>query len=416
MLLAVIGRLIVSTLLIFVQFYVLRATIRFIRSLELEARKEKAFVTFAVIFVLLVNIPLGAFIAESIFSPKQFALYSPPPQYETVIRPFAYLFFVWTLSSLVFGLASPIAMACFAAAQFFRRKRGSSEVETTVEVMDLSRRRFIRMALAALATMPFAASAYGAVAARYRRVVEKVVIPIQNLPAQLDGLTIVQMSDIHSGLFMTEARMREYVEVANSLKPDLIALTGDFVSTKTREVDPFIKAISSLKARYGVYGCLGNHDEFATAEKLLVSGFNDAGFRLLRNENQSIDIDGAELNIIGVRYIGKAGAGEKLQQYLKEIDLSGTTILLCHTPYPFEQAAKIGINLTLAGHTHGGQISLTLGDLILTPARAATVFLAGLFRINNSHIYVNRGLGTSGPPIRINAPPEITHITLKADK
>lgn len=416
MFLVVIGRLTFAALLLFVQFYVLRAMIRFIRSLEIDQRKEKTLVALAIIFVVLVNLPLAAFIAESVFRPTQFALYSPPPEYEAMVKPFAYIFFIWTLSSLVFALVSPFAMAFFAAVQFFRRKRGSSKTETTVQVMDLSRRRFLRIALAAVATMPFAASAYGAVAARFRRVVERVVISIPGLPSQLDGLTIVQMSDIHSGLFMSEARMREYVEVANSLKPDIVALTGDFVSTKTREVYPFMRAVSSLEAKHGVYGCLGNHDDFDSAEQQLISGFKEAGFRLLINENHIIDIDGAKLNIIGVRYIGKSEAEQRLQDYLKGIDLDGTSILLCHTPYPFEKAAKMGIDLTLSGHTHGGQISLTLGDMILTPARAATVFIAGLFRIDNSHLYVNRGLGTSGPPIRINAPPEITHITLRTEE
>jgi len=413
MFLVVIGRLTFSALLLFVQFYVLRAMIRFIRSLEIDKGKEKLLITLAVVFITVVNLPLAGFILESVFRPTQFALYAPPPEYEATMKPFAYLFFIWTLGSLVFALISPFAMAIFAAIQFFRRKGGSSDSETTVQVMDLSRRRFLRMALAAVATMPFAASAYGAVAARYRRTVERVVIPIPDLPSQLDGLTIVQMSDIHSSLFMSEARMRQYVETANGLKPDIVALTGDFVSTKTHEVDPFMRAISSLESKYGVYGCLGNHDSFDSIEKRLVAGFRSAGFHLLINENHIIDIDGARLNIIGVRYISTKNAEQKLQNHLAGVDVSGASILLCHTPYPFEKAAKMEIDLTLSGHTHGGQISFTLGDMILTPARVATAYLAGLFRIGNSHLYVNRGLGTSGPPIRINAPPEITHITLR---
>jgi predicted MPP superfamily phosphohydrolase len=94
--------------------------------------------------------------------------------------------------------------------------------------------------------------------------------------------------------------------------------------------------------------------------------------------------------------------------------MEGTTILLQHAPQLFPQAQKFGIGLTLSGHTHGGQIALTIGDMIIAPAALSTMFLAGLFKIGGSHLYVNRGLGTTGPPIRINAPPEITHITLKA--
>jgi predicted MPP superfamily phosphohydrolase len=268
------------------------------------------------------------------------------------------------------------------------------------------------MALAGLASMPFAVSAYGAVAARYRRVVERVVVPVSGLPPQLDGLTIAQLSDIHSGLFMSESQMKDYVEIANALKPDLVALTGDFVATSNSQVPAFIRAISKLEAKHGVYGCLGNHDMFTDSEEALARGFRDAGFKLLRNENELIEIEGAKLNIIGVDYIGRTDP--PLSEVLRPIPLEGTTILLLHSPKLFPDAAKAGIHLTLSGHTHGGQIVLPIGDFILTIVRFDTMFIAGLFKIDNSHLYVNRGLGTTGPPIRINAPPEITHITLKA--
>jgi hypothetical protein len=103
----------------------------------------------------------------------------------------------------------------------------------------------------------------------------------------------------------------------------------------------------------------------------------------------------------------------RVDEALKRISLDGTTLLLMHAPQGFPQAARMGIDLTLSGHTHGGQIALTIGGLIVTPAMLSTMFLAGLFQIGTSHLYVSRGLGTTGPPIRINAPPEITHLTLK---
>ena len=134
----------------------------------------------------------------------------------------------------------------------------------------------------------------------------------------------------------------------------------------------------------------------------------------MRSANELIDVNGATLNIIGVDYISNSGRDRTLDQALRGISLKGTTVLLLHAPYTFPQAATKGIHLTLSGHTHGGQIALTLGDMILTPARLSTVFLAGLYKIGESHLYVNRGLGTTGPPIRLGAPPEITHITLKS--
>lgn len=409
------ARIVISLLLVAVQLYVARAMFRIVRSAMLPRNKEKPLIAILVVLLCVINIPLAFLIVESVIRPHELLLYAPPLEYEAVVRPFAYVFFVWTMGSLLFAAASPIAMACFAVVQFFRRKKADPHGdESTIAVFDLSRRRFLRMALTAVASMPFAVSAYGAVAARTGRVVERVIVPIPNLPPQLDGLTIVQLSDIHAGMFMRESQMAEYAGIASSLKPDIIALTGDFVATSNEQVAPFTRAMSALKARYGVFACLGNHDIYTHAEDAIAHRFADAGFKLLRNKNEMINIDGAKLNVIGVDYFfGTRATSNALDQVLRNMSLDGTTILLQHAPQLFPQAAKFGIDLTLSGHTHGGQIALTFGDVIIAPARLSTMFLAGLFKIGESHLYVNRGLGTTGPPIRINAPPEITHITLK---
>jgi uncharacterized protein len=412
-------RLAASALLVAVQLYVLRAFLRIIRSMGLERAKERLLVSAAIAMVVILNIPLVIFAVEGVFLPRQLLLYSPVPEYETVMRPLAYAFFIWNLGSLFFAAASPVAMAAFAAVQFFRRRlappSGDSPTSgASLVAFDLSRRRFLQMALLAAASMPFAVPAYGAVAARSRKVIERVIVPITGLPPELDGLTIVQVSDVHSGLFMKESRMKEYVEAANSLNPDIVALTGDFVATKNTQVAPFINAISRLRAKYGVFGCLGNHDLFTGSDELIDGGFTQHGFKLLRGANHVIDVEGAKLNIIGVDYIGFNPQIRDLDDALGGISTDGTTILLLHAPQQFPQAARRGIHLTLSGHTHGGQIALNFGDLVIAPARLSTMFLAGLFKIGNSHLYVNRGLGTTGPPIRIGAPPEITHITLRA--
>ncbi len=402
-----------ALLLVAVQLYVLRAMLRIIRAMELNRRREKLLTAAAVGFLVIVNLPLGLFIIEGLVSPRSVLLYAPPLAYEQAMRPFAYTFFVWTIGSLFFAAASPVVMGCFAAVQFFRRKQTDSQ--ESVRVLDLSRRRFLQVSLAAVSAMPFAVSAYGAVAARRRKVIERIIVPISGLPPQLDGLTVVQLSDIHAGMFMRESQMAEYARIASSLKPDIIALTGDFVATHNDQVDSFMRAMSRLEAKHGVFGCLGNHDIFTHSEEALTRGFASAGFKLLRNKNHLIDIDGATLNMIGVDYLfGSRSTASTLDHVLREIRMEGTTILLQHAPQLFPQAQKFGIDLTLSGHTHGGQIALTIGDMIIAPAALSTMFLAGLFKIGDSHLYVNRGLGTTGPPIRINAPPEITHITLRA--
>jgi predicted MPP superfamily phosphohydrolase len=408
------GRVLFALLLVAVQLYVLRAMLQIIRSMQLNRDRERTLKSIAIGMVVGANLPLGYFIVESFFSPHRLMLYAPPIGYEAAVRPFAYTFFIWTIGSLIFAAAAPLVMACFAIFQFIRSRKNHSN-EATVTALDLSRRRFLRMALMAAAAMPFAVSAYGAFAARARKVVEKVIVPITGLPPQLDGLTIVQLSDVHAGMFMREPQMLEYARIANSLKPDIIALTGDFVATTSDQVESFMRAMSSLEARYGVFGCLGNHDIFTRSEEAVAHSFAKAGFKLLRNKNEIIDIEGAKLNIIGVDFLfGTRATASTLDHVLAELSLEGTTVLLQHAPQLFPQAAKFGIDLTLSGHTHGGQIALTIGDIIIAPARFSTMFLAGLFKIDNSHLYVNRGLGTTGPPIRINAPPEITHITLRA--
>jgi uncharacterized protein len=414
-LLLVVGRTVFALLLIAVQLYVLRAMLQIVRSMQLTREKERTLTSVVAGVIIGVNLPLGFFLVESFFSPHELLLYAPPIEYEPMVRPFAYTFFIWTIGSLIFAAAAPVAMACFAAVQFFRRKKSDPKGEAIVNVFDVSRRRFLRMALVAAASMPFAVSAYGAVAARTRKVVEKVIVPITNLPLQLDGLTIVQLSDIHAGMFMRESQMAEYARIASSLKPDIIALTGDFVATTSDQVEPFMRAMSTLEAKYGVFGCLGNHDVFTRSEDAIAHGFAKAGFKLLRNKNEIIDVDGAKLNVIGVDFFfGTRATASALDHVIAGLSLEGTTVLLQHAPQLFPQAARFGIDLTLSGHTHGGQIALTIGDMIIAPARFSTMFLAGLFKIGDSHLYVNRGLGTTGPPIRINAPPEITHITLKA--
>jgi predicted MPP superfamily phosphohydrolase len=406
-------RVIASAIFVGVQWVVLRAFLRILRSVGLGEQREKLAVGSAVGLFALVNAPLLWFVIETFVSPRSFLLYAPPPGHERIVRPFAYLFFIWMTGSFFFAAAAPIAMSVYAAAQFFRRKR-SSDKSYTLAPVDLSRRRFMRVLLLAAASMPFAMSAYGAVAARSRKVVERVVIPIAGLPEPLDGFTIVQISDIHAGFFMKEAAMREYVEIANALEPDVVALTGDFVATNESQVGPFMRAMAGLRARRGVLGCLGNHDMFTGSEEELERQFAAAGFKLLRSASERIEVNGALLNVIGVDFIGGGSRDLTLEQALRGIPLDGTTVLLLHAPYAFPNAAAKGIHLTLSGHTHGGQIALTLGDMILTPARLSTVFLAGLYKIGQSHLYVNRGLGTTGPPIRLGAPPEITHLTLKA--
>ncbi|HYM01220.1 MAG TPA: metallophosphoesterase [Blastocatellia bacterium] len=404
-----------ALILVLVQLCVFKAGSRILSGLGDGTAFGKKLRSAGLIAFGVLNVPLGLFILESLIKPRSVLFYAPPIRLEGLIRPISYVFFVWTIGSVLFVAACPVLMGIFALIQFSEKRRAKREFVESIQVVDLSRRRFVRLFLAGIAAVPFAASAYGAVAAKRARTVETVDVPIDALPGAFDGLKIVQLSDIHAGLFMSSNQIRNWVGIANGLNPDIIVLTGDFVASRTSEVSIFMKGVSGLRARYGVYGCLGNHDMFTDSEATIEREFQKAGFVLLRNRNQYIDVAGTRLNLIGVDFIeNHARHGKRLNDILARLKVDSPNILLCHNPNLFEDAARSGIDLMLSGHTHGGQIALKLGETLIAPARLATMFIAGLFKIGQSHLYVNRGLGTTGPPIRINAPPEVTVIRLRA--
>lgn len=274
----------------------------------------------------------------------------------------------------------------------------------------LSRRQFIQTAGVSIAALPYIASAYGAIQAADQFVIERVDIPLPNLPDALVGLTIVHLTDIHVGPFMSEERWREYVRVVNRLEPDLIVLTGDYVASSSRSAIPFVRGAAELRARYGVFGSLGNHDRFTEAVPLLVEGFARHGMKILYNEQVWVRTEGGRINLIGIDYIGQSGRG--FARALRGLHLEGPSVLLSHQPNVFPQAAERAIDLTLAGHTHGGQMVADLAGIRLSPARVITPYVAGLYERGGAKLYVSRGLGTTGPPVRLNAPPEITLIRL----
>ena len=185
-----------------------------------------------------------------------------------------------------------------------------------------------------------------------------------------------------------------------------MALTGDFVTWDARMEGPVVDALSGIRAPYGVVGCLGNHEIYAGIEDSLTRHFVARGVRILRGENHELRAGSGRLNLIGVDYQRK-GRG-----YLKGVDrlmLPDTAnILMSHNPNSFPRAAELGIDLSLAGHTHGGQVTLEFIHPKLSPSRFITDFISGHYRERGRQLYVNRGLGTIGFPVRLNSPPEVS--------
>ncbi len=295
---------------------------------------------------------------------------------------------------------------------------------------DPVRRTFLRYAAVIAGSIPFMATAYGFASERLRYRIEKVEVPIANLPRTLDGLRIVQLSDIHIGDFMPRADVRRAVEIANELNADLVVLTGDLISNDRDPLEDCVAELSRLRAPLGIWGCNGNHEIYTGMEGLAQKLFQHYGMHLLRQESAELQWRGGKINLIGVDYQGgRRFSGEHPLmlpdiEYLVRKDIPN--ILLSHNPNTFYRAAALGIELSLAGHTHGGQVRIEIVDHQWSPALFVTKFVAGMYHLpfgaeygatapsaKSATLYVNRGLGTFVMPVRIGVPPEITLLTLR---
>ncbi len=307
-------------------------------------------------------------------------------------------------------------------------------------VPDPSRRTFFRTASVVAGAAPFLGVMYGYAGERLRYEVSRVEIPLTNLPSELDGMEIVQISDIHLSSYMSRESVRRVVDMANEVGAHMAVVTGDLITGVHDSVADCVEEVCHLRAPLGVYGCNGNHEVYARAEDLAERLFQQAGMKMLRRENVTIPFRGAQLNLIGVDYQRERTPSGRKMQMLANLEplvrRDMPNILLSHNPNSFNRAAELGVELSLAGHTHGGQVQVEILDVSLSPARFITDYVAGLYhrpllmpdepkRMGETiklmpnapkglaALYVNRGIGTVGAPVRLGAPPEITHIVLR---
>jgi uncharacterized protein len=282
--------------------------------------------------------------------------------------------------------------------------------------VSLARRRFLERTAVAMTMAPFVAGAYGMFYERLNLEITHRRIKIPRLPRAFEGFRIAQLSDIHIGAFMPAEEIRRYVGIANGLKVELAALTGDFVTWDPSTQFAVVDVLAGVKAPFGVYGCLGNHEMWANAEDSITRLFALRGVRILRGERALITSGNEAINLIGVDYQSRTRMGPRNQRLVRDYLLGvdrlmspGTAnILLSHNPNTFDRAAEFGIDLSLAGHTHGGQVTLEFISPDLSPSRLITPYVRGWFEKPGGQLYVNRGIGTIGVPIRFDAPPEIT--------
>lgn len=238
-------------------------------------------------------------------------------------------------------------------------------------------------------------------------------VKLPRLPKELRGFRIAMIADIHSGPFMSKSEMDAYVARINALKPDAILLPGDFVQNRNEEIEPVCDAFAKLEARHGVFGSTGNHDYFADAD-YISKELMHAGVRMLRNEHVLIEVKGKELALVGLDDIGRGREFEPLfRRAVEGLDARLPNIVLCHKPYYLDEASEYGAGLMVSGHTHGGQIVLArIFGAVVTPASLVSGYVEGLYRLDRTQLYVTRGIGVVGIPLRVNCPPEITVLTL----
>ena len=283
-----------------------------------------------------------------------------------------------------------------------------------VERFDATRRAFLVRGMEGMTALSFGGAAYGIFEGRRGFDITEARITVTGLPPQLEGFTIGLISDIHSSSFMTKKQMDGYCAGVMGLGTDLIVVPGDFVNSQTEEVYPFAESFSALHAPSGVYGVMGNHDFYAPDPERVAREVDGCGVRLLRNDSVIIQKNGARLALIGIDDVGRSDrALAQMQSASRGVPDGLPRVLLCHRPYFVDEAASTGMDVVLSGHTHGGQIVLGhIGGVTITPAALASPYIWGKYSRGRTQMYVSRGIGTVGLPMRINCSPEITRITL----
>lgn len=292
----------------------------------------------------------------------------------------------------------------------------------------ISRSEFLSRSAIVLGALPLTTMTFGILTGAHDYKVRRKTVYLPNLPKEFDGITIGQLSDIHSGSFFNKTAVEGGVEMFLAEKPDVIFFTGDLVNNETNEIKEYFDTFKKLKAPHGVYSVTGNHDygdyrnwssEQAKARNFqdLIAAHKGMGYDILMNEHRYVEVGGEKIAIIGVENWGKG-------RFQKHADLIKATsgveapvkLLLSHDPSHWDAQIRPqspDIDITFAGHTHGFQFGVEIGDFQWSPSQYVYKQWAGLYQKENQYIYVNRGFGYLGYPGRIGMPPELTILTLK---
>ncbi|NOT76852.1 MAG: metallophosphoesterase [Cyclobacteriaceae bacterium] len=293
----------------------------------------------------------------------------------------------------------------------------------------IPRSEFLSKVALATTVVPFTAFAYGILSGAHDYRVKKVTVKLKNLPKAFDGIRIGQLSDIHSGSFWNKTAVKGGVEMMMKEKPDVIFFTGDLVNNESSEVKDYVPIFDKLKAPLGVFSVTGNHDYgdyknwTSEAEKKknfqdLVQAHKLMGYDILMNEHRFLEQGGEKIAIIGNENWGAGRFSKygKLDLACQNTDEAAVKLLLSHDPTHWDAQVRPNhpdIDVTFAGHTHGFQFGVEIGNIKWSPVQYVYRQWADLYREGDQYIYVNRGFGFLGYPGRVGMPPELTIMELK---
>lgn len=281
----------------------------------------------------------------------------------------------------------------------------------------LTRRQFVRRSAVGLATLTGVyLAADGFLFEPKHAVAERIEIRLARLPEAFHGFRIAQITDIHFGPYMDQPELERAMRLAQEFHPDLVALTGDFVShpfgqrsglAGAKNAEPCADVFARWKG-VPMFAVLGNHDHWNNAE-VVAAALAERGIRVLRNQAQALERSGQRLWVAGID--DALDGRPDLSQAMTKIPQTDATVLLAHEPDFADYAAKYPVDLQLSGHSHGGQVRVPgIGPIVLPPM--AEKYHTGLNRVGHLQVYTSRGVGVINPPVRLNCPPEVSLITL----
>jgi predicted MPP superfamily phosphohydrolase len=343
-----------------------------------------------------------------LFAGNAYIMFKPIPWIDPPLAAQVILFYlpaVWGFGSILSALLLGLAQVAGGLARLAARLRRSMVGQPPPVPVDLARRRFLQAGVGGLAAAPLILSGYGAVYAAKDYDVRELTLPFGI------SLRVVQLTDIHAGVYMTRKDMRRYADQVIALEPDLFVLTGDYISDSMVFLPGCMEEMVRVRARYGTFATLGNHEHWYGEVSNIQGIFRRYRIPLLLNTHQVIQTERGPFAVAGIDDL-RAGDPD-LEAALRGIDSGIPTLLLSHRPEIFPEAAAYGIPLTLAGHYHGGQVKLSLPGEEISLAHLRTPYPEGLYRIDACRLYVSSGIGTTFTPVRLNAPPEVTlfHLT-----